>query len=118
MPVTENGYTYEMCDGIRGQLDEDFLCGLHREVSGWYKKKHPETNDFSYYGFYVYIEGNGVWSESLKKVCLENNKQWIWEYWTHLPWYESDLFDDVLSTMMLKHGIIEEGEAFEDEVDQ
>ncbi|PZT57414.1 hypothetical protein DN757_01795 [Paenibacillus silvae] len=111
MPITDKGYEYQMPDGIRNQLTKGFLELLHLGVSNWYKNKHDMTDEeFDYMNFYVYTEGNGIWSDSFEEVCSNMNKQWLAEYFKHLPWYESDLFCGEVGEMMIKLGVIKEGE--------
>lgn len=48
------------------------------------------------------LEGTGIWYDTFKEVCEKFDKLELFEYWKKLPYYDSDLFDDELGSMMAK----------------
>lgn len=109
MPVTENGYEYQMPDGIRNQLTKELLTDFYNNLVKIFK---PIEN-IDYINFYIYIESTFGWDEAFKEACKKHNKEWLYEYSRHLFWYEHDLFCDDVGEQMIKLGIIEEGEPIE-----
>ncbi|RNB59441.1 hypothetical protein EDM57_04680 [Brevibacillus gelatini] len=109
MPVTENGYEYQMPDGIRNQLTKELLIDFHNNLVKIFKP----TEYIDYINFYIYIESTFGWDEAFKEACKVHNKEWLYEYSRHLPWYEHDLFCDDVGELMVQLEVIEEGEPLE-----
>lgn len=114
LPITENGYEYQMSDGIRNQLTKELLHTLHENVAKIFNVPMDEMDNVNDYSI---LSGTGGWDDAFYITCEQHNKQWLYEYWSHLPWYESDMFSGDVSDMMVKHRVIPEGEPYEDEFD-
>jgi len=104
LPITENGYEYQMPDGIRDQLTKEMLNDFHKRLIDIFKPSYID-----YINFYIYVESTHGWDEAFKEACHSHNKNWLYEYSKHLPWYEHDLFCDDVGQQMLKLGVIQEG---------
>ena len=64
----------------------------------------------TYYDDIVYREGTAGWYRAFEKMCINYGLEDILSYYNRLEWYDSDLFDNDFSDLLLEYGLIEEGE--------
>lgn len=112
LPVTEKGFEYQMPDGIRDQLTKEFLYTLHENIARIFKMSMDEMDNVNHYSM---LGGTGGWHEALKIASDQYNKSWLYDYYCHLPWYESDIFGYEVFEEMVKCEVIPEGVPYDDE---
>lgn len=73
-----------------------------------------DYNTETYYSFYCYTTGTGIFYTALKNTCERHNLiNAIYEYVCNLEWFDSDIFEGDLVYLMVERGVIEEGEPTE-----
>lgn len=106
MSITEKGYEYEIPEQIKNLIDIDFSIDFKNNLDRIFKINTKET----YNSRYFYLESTYGWDEAMESTCTKFKLDELYKYYSNLPWYESDLFDDELCCMLVKYKIIEEGE--------
>lgn len=118
MPITDEGrIEYQMPEEIKNQFRKEFMSDFHKKVIQTFKQNDirqgrvpSEYEKFTYYDWWLYMEGTGGWYKSLKDTCDKHNLQNVIAYYDQLPWYDSDLFDSELGDLLVEYGLVEEGE--------
>lgn len=106
----------------RKLLTKEFLQTFKEELIKIYKPHYPDI-DFekeTYYGFYGQEEGTNGFYQALENACNKHNlTKAIYEYACNLPWYDSDIFDELLVLEMVKKGVVGEGDIeYDEEMDE
>ena len=112
--ITDDGQiVYEIPEEVKTMLTVDFYVEFVKQLN----KLHTEIKleDRTYWNFYSWEESTCGWADAFKTACLNLNKQDLLDYYEPLPWYDSDIFDNLLNLLMIKDGIIKEGICEEDE---
>lgn len=105
MPVTENGFEYEMPQIIKEIIDRDFLIVFRDEL---YKISNFSLSDFAYESA-LGEGGTGGWYVAFGLACIRSNKDELFKYRNSLPWYESDMFDSDVGELMCEHNLVLKG---------
>ena len=56
----------------------------------------------------AYAESTAGWYSAFKYMCENNDLNDVVDYYDNLPWYESDLFDDKLTGLLMKYDLLED----------
>lgn len=43
------------------------------------------------------------YTEALRETCRKLDMDWLFEYWSQLPWSQADMFGEELSDEVMKH---------------
>lgn len=52
------------------------------------------------------VESTAGWANALQDACCNTDKEFIWNYWNDLEWYDSDMFDSELCDMLIEKHLI------------
>lgn len=115
MPIIKRGndfiFDYKIPKRKKNLMTKEFLQTFKDEIDNVFSgENYPEVKQRNYWNFYFNLENTGGFYEALKLACKKYNLvKAIYMYACKMPWHDSDLFDDELVSLMIKHGIIEEG---------
>lgn len=98
-PIIEYHIPEDIIQRIPPEFYEAFLHQLQTVFKHDITYKDEETD---WYGF-EFCEGTGGWYEALKTTCEQMNMKWLFDDYNKLEWYDSDLFDDQLSQLIIKN---------------
>ena len=107
MPIVGNGdgvhIEYQIPDNIKKLITYHFLKEFRNQL----------IRIHDYWGIDSFAEdgipmntGTGGWATSLGKACIITNNQELYNYWRHLDWYDSDIFDGELAEMLIENHLI------------
>ncbi|MEK4907458.1 hypothetical protein [Niallia sp. FSL M8-0099] len=121
MPINDDLTTiYEIPDEIKGNFTKEFIEDFRKSAIEIFRQndinlgREPyDYESYSYYDWWVYVEGSSGFYEAFQKVCKKYNLEFIVDYYDNLPWYDSDLFDDQFGNLLIEYGLVEEGEVME-----
>lgn len=103
MPITNNNTIYyTMPHNIKKRIDYEFCETFMKEL---HKIWGISLNDFNWESI-GYCEGTGGWYEAFASTCRLLNKGDILLYYNNLEWFDSDLFDDELSNLLVVYKLI------------
>ena len=66
--------------------------------------------DECYGGIIVYHSGTNGWNLALKTTCDKLDMDWLYIYYDHLSWWESDMFDGELENLFVSKFIENESD--------
>ena len=108
MPIIEGAeedfsVEYTIPEHIQKLITDDFLKEFRNQLFRLHPQYSLET--FAEEGI---PEGTltFTWSTALGKACLLTHNEELLDYWRTLDWYDSDLFDDQLSQMLIDRHFI------------
>lgn len=52
-----------------------------------------------------FVTGTTGWNQALKMACYKIDEGWLYTYYTELPWYESQIFNDKLVRLLIANFI-------------
>lgn len=91
-------------------LNEAFLTTLKEEIETVFSN-HLDGEESNYLNCYVHISGTGGFYTALKNASEKHNvTKAIYLYACRLPWYDSDIFDDLVLLRMVELGVSEYGD--------
>ncbi len=105
MPITDNGFEYEIPEQIKNLITIDFSIDFKKNLDRIFKINTKETINSRYF----YLEGTYGCNEAMESSCSKFKLDKLYKYYRSLPWYDSDLLDDELCRTLVKYKIIEEG---------
>lgn len=97
-------YKYEMPDEINDRFTKDMLKDFVDKLVEVFKLEHMTHEDAAY------AEGSVGWYSAFKYMCDNNDLNDVLDYYDSLPWYESDLFDDRLTGLLVKYDLLEDSD--------
>jgi hypothetical protein len=107
MPIVGNGddvhIEYQIPENIKQIITYDFLKEFRNQL----------IRIHEYWSIDSFVEdgipmntGTGGWQASLGKACIITNNKELYNYWRHLDWYDSDIFDEELAEMLIENHLI------------
>lgn len=102
MPITENGFEYTIPKDIYNSIPEEFWNNFRHElymIGGLSLCEESGSSALD-------DGGTGVWIAALYNACKSSNCLDIFDYYTGLEWYDSDIFDGIISEDMAKRSLI------------
>lgn len=117
MPITEQlTIEYKMPVEIRNKFSKEAMIDFREKVIETFKQndrnqgREPSSYEKeTYSSWWIYMEGTGGFYESFKFVCEQHNLLDVLNYYHHLPWYDSDLFDSELGDLLISYELVELG---------
>jgi hypothetical protein len=108
MPITDKGFEYKMPTEIKEQISNEMLIIFKETLDSVFTDRinHGST----YHNFYFYLQESTGWGIAFKEACEKTDSMGVYEYYRSLEWFDSDLFDDEFCQMIVKEGIMDEGE--------
>lgn len=52
-----------------------------------------------------FLTGTSGWNQALKMACYKVGEEWLYTYYTELPWYESQIFNEGLVKLLIANFI-------------
>lgn len=52
-----------------------------------------------------FMTGTSFWNQALKMACYKVGEEWLYTYYTELPWYESQIFNEGLVKLLIANFI-------------
>lgn len=95
-------YKYEMPNDIKNRFTNDILKDFVDKFVEVFNIEHMTYEDAAY------AEGTAGWYSAFKYMCENNDLNDVIDYYDNLPWYESDLFDDKLTGLLVKYDLLED----------
>ena len=106
MPIVGNGddvhIEYEIPKHIKELITLEFLKELRNQLF----RIHGYSIDTFAEDSILFSPSTGGWCTSFSKACISTNSKELHNYWDSLEWYDSDIFDDELSNMLVENGLI------------
>lgn len=93
--------TYTIPVRIKEMMTYDFLKEFRNQLSTMF--------DFSldtYADIIQGVESTTGWANAFQDACRNTDKEFIWNYWNDLEWYDSDQFDSELCDMLVENHLI------------
>jgi hypothetical protein len=109
MPITDKGFEYKMPDEIKKKIPKEMLMTFKETLDSVFTDR-VNLKGSTYNNYYFYLQETTGWGIAFKESCEKTNSMEIYEYYNSLDWFDSDLFDDEFCLMMVKEGIMDEGE--------
>ncbi len=88
----------EILNDIPPYFYESFACELCIVFGPVIFKKSDTGDD---YGLF-YIEGTTGWVDAFRSVVNRLGLPWLSDYYNSLDWFDSDLFDNQISDLLIK----------------
>lgn len=87
-------YDYKIPEDIKKKIPDAFYLALGGECISIFGI--PEILSYDEDGIFLlnYYGSTTGWDRAIKTTCKKLDMQWLYEYYSSLEWYESDLFDD------------------------
>lgn len=102
MPIINDSFYYSIPQDIVRHIDFEFCETMLKEL---HLICGVALEDFDYDSV-GYIEGTGGWYEAFVNSCRKLQKDELLVHYISLDWYESDLFDEVLTNMMVSYKLL------------
>jgi hypothetical protein len=102
-------FDYKLPKRKKNLITKEFLQTFKQELDDVFNDK-PKVKQCNYWNFYTHIENTSGFYKALLNTCEKHNlTKAIYIYACKLHWYDSDMFDSELVLLMVKYGVIEEG---------
>lgn len=93
MPINDDLTTiYEIPDEIKGNFTKEFIEDFRKSAIEIFRQndinlgREPyDYESYSYYDWWVYVEGSSGFYEAFQKVCKKYNLEFIVDYYDNLP---------------------------------
>lgn len=107
MPIVGEGndvwVEYNMPEEIKVMVTKEFLTEFRNQI--FRIEKGIGLNTFLEDGMWN-IEGTSGWDTAFGIACLNTKNEKLLNYYDSLPWYDSDLFDGIITDMMVENHLI------------
>ena len=107
MPIVGSGDSvhteYQIPDNTKELITYDFMKEFRNQLIRIHEYWSIDT--FAEDGIPM-DTSTGGWQASLGKACIITKNKDLWNYWRHLDWYDSDIFDGELAEMLIKNNLI------------
>ena len=96
-------YNYTIPEDIKNLITNDFLKEFRNQLFRIHE--YYSLDVFAEEGIPINTSTAG-WYAAFGKACLLTHKEELFNYWRTLSWYDSDIFDDKLASMLIERGFI------------
>ncbi len=108
MPIIGDGENvsieYKIPDEIGNKIPPYFYAAFAGELFSVFGLDALQKDEDNSYGL-RYFCGTAGWLEALKTTCKKLNLDWLMNYYYTLDWYDSDIFDGVISERIISEFI-------------
>ena len=105
MPILENGtIEYEMPKNIKEKITPEFCKRLLVELCAVF------GSDAEHREFVESVDVTCGWNSALKATCQKMGCEDLYAYYDDLEWYDSDLFAEEVTAIIVAQGLLREGE--------
>jgi hypothetical protein len=101
MPITDNGFEYDMPEKYKQMITADFLQTMKDEL-----KKEFQDYSFDVYQEWEHVMFTSAWYDSFKTSAARYGLKELNDYYSSLEWHDSDMFDSDLIDLAEAKGII------------
>ena len=102
MPITENGFEYTIPKEIYDSIPDEFWNNFRHELYMIGGLSLCEEAGYSA----LDDGGTGGWFTALYNACKSSNCLHVFDYYNSLEWYDSDIFDGIISEDMAKRNLV------------
>lgn len=102
MPITENGFEYTIPKEIYDLIQDEFWNNFRHEL--YMIGGLSLCEEFCYSA--LDSGGTAGWTVAMYNTCKISSCLWLFEYYNSLQWYESDIFDRIVSEEILKRSLV------------
>lgn len=99
----ENEEVYTIPEEIKAKFTDEFCKSMRRalfRIHGYYGLDTPAESGP------IQNTSTGGYVVAFFTACVETDNEDLFVYWHNLPWYDSDIFDDMLITYMIDKGYL------------
>ena len=97
-----NFFDYKIPEDILSKIPPYFWAAFAGElVSVFAPDILIKDEDDPDYSVLDYVTGTAGWNVALECTCHKLNMDWLYEYYSNLVWYESDMFDGEFATLLI-----------------
>lgn len=100
-----NAFEYTIPQEIKEKFTKEFIADFLNELVIIFDDKPINYIDETFA-----FTGTVGWDMAFMIACKKHGSSEVIEYYHDLEWYESDMFDDELISLMLDYGLIEKQE--------
>lgn len=105
MPIVGEGKNvsieYEIPSEIESKIPPYFYHALAGELFSVFSSEALQKDGEGFYGLPICFGGTAGWAEALKATCRKLDMTWLWDYYSTLEWYDSDLFDEKIEERII-----------------
>lgn len=95
-------FKYKIPQGVKAKFTKEFMEDFLKELIRIFNLSEP----ISYSDSLLYLESTYGWVDAFRCICQKYKLENILTYYDNLEWYDSDLFDDEVGSLMIKYGLI------------
>lgn len=130
MPIMNDGrIDYTIPQEIKEKFTREVMVDFFEKVIETFKENDRRQGrepggyeEYSYYHWWIYLEGSSGFCESFRYVCKKHGLDNVLKYYDNLYWYDSDIFDGEFSDLLIHFDIVtlgnpEDSYPMEDEED-
>ena len=97
-------FKYKIPEEIKTKLTKEFLTDFLHELIKIFNLKEPIYYD----DCLAYLECTCGWVDAFQHACIKQKLIDVLMYYDELEWYDSDMFDGEVSSLMIKYGLVQE----------
>lgn len=102
MPIIENGFEYEIPEDTYKNIPNIFWNNLRHElymIDGLSLVEEDECSG-------IFNTSTYGWVTAFFNACKKSECMDLFDYYSSLPWYDSDIFDGIISEELIKRKLI------------
>lgn len=96
-------FDYKIPQEIKVKLTKGFAINFLNKLNVTFDLMQPVSSEYL-----VYFEGAAGWVDAFKCACQKYDIEDVFIYYDELEWYDSDLFDNEFTSLLVDYGLIKE----------
>lgn len=97
-------FEYKIPQEIKEKFTKDFMVDFLINITQVFNLNEA----ISYSDDIVYLESTYGWTDAFKNTCHKYKIEDVLVYYDNLEWYNSDIFDDEIASILIEYKLIKE----------